>query len=83
MRRFGARLLPVQRVRRARRPIGLRRDLPRFEHKIGCFDTFSDASKRRGAGSDAESIVSMINYVKQNYNGDPARVYATGSSSGA
>ncbi len=56
---------------------------PSSTDKIGCFDTYSDASKRRGAGSDAESIVSMVNYVKQNYNADPARVYATGSSSGA
>ncbi|WP_055588013.1 extracellular catalytic domain type 1 short-chain-length polyhydroxyalkanoate depolymerase, partial [Peterkaempfera griseoplana] len=47
-----------------------------------CFDTWSDAAKHRGGGSDPVSLVSMINYVEQHYNGDPSRVYATGSSSG-
>ncbi|GIJ51433.1 hypothetical protein Val02_83190 [Virgisporangium aliadipatigenens] len=47
-----------------------------------CFDTWSDAAKRRGGGSDPVSLVSMVNYVKQRYGGDPARVFATGSSSG-
>ncbi|GAA1777104.1 extracellular catalytic domain type 1 short-chain-length polyhydroxyalkanoate depolymerase [Luedemannella helvata] len=47
-----------------------------------CFDTWSDASKRRGGGSDPVSIVSMITYVQQTYGGDPNRVFATGSSSG-
>jgi poly(hydroxyalkanoate) depolymerase family esterase len=47
-----------------------------------CFDTWSDAAKRRGGGSDPVSIVSMVNYVQRVYSGDPNRVYATGSSSG-
>lgn len=47
-----------------------------------CFDTWSDAAKRRGGGSDPVSIVSMITYVEQRYGGDPNRVFATGSSSG-
>jgi poly(hydroxyalkanoate) depolymerase family esterase len=47
-----------------------------------CFDTWSDAAKRRGGGSDPVSIASMITYVEQTYNGDPNRVFATGSSSG-
>ncbi|MDQ1295059.1 MAG: hypothetical protein QG608_2944 [Actinomycetota bacterium] len=47
-----------------------------------CFDTWSDAAKRRDGGSDPVSIISMINYVVKQYNGDPARVFATGSSSG-
>jgi poly(hydroxyalkanoate) depolymerase family esterase len=47
-----------------------------------CFDTWSDAAKRRGGGSDPVSIMSMINYVQQTYRGDANRVYATGSSSG-
>ena len=47
-----------------------------------CFDTWSDAAKRRDGGSDPVSIASMINYVEQNYSGDANRVYATGSSSG-
>ncbi|MBQ1016644.1 PHB depolymerase family esterase [Micromonospora sp. D93] len=47
-----------------------------------CFDTWSDAAKRRGGGSDPVSIISMIQYVQQQYAADPDRVYATGSSSG-
>ncbi|MGB3437386.1 MAG: PHB depolymerase family esterase [Actinophytocola sp.] len=47
-----------------------------------CFDTWSDAAKRRGGGSDPVSIVSMVTYAEQTYGGDPNRVYATGSSSG-
>jgi len=47
-----------------------------------CFDTWSDAAKRRGGGSDPVSIVSMVTYVEQQYGGDPNRVFATGSSSG-
>lgn len=47
-----------------------------------CFDTWSDAAKRRGGGSDPVSIVSMVTYVQQRYGGDPNRVFATGSSSG-
>ena len=47
-----------------------------------CFDTWSDAAKRRGGGSDPVSIISMVNYVQRQYGGDPNRVYATGSSSG-
>ncbi len=47
-----------------------------------CFDTWSDAAKRRGGGSDPVSIVSMVAYAERQYGGDPNRVYATGSSSG-
>lgn len=47
-----------------------------------CFDTWSDAAKRRGGGSDPVSIVSMVTHVQQRYSGDANRVYATGSSSG-
>ncbi|MGC4879094.1 PHB depolymerase family esterase [Micromonospora sp. DT43] len=47
-----------------------------------CFDTWSDAAKRRGGGSDPVSIISMVRYAQQQYGADPDRVYATGSSSG-
>lgn len=47
-----------------------------------CFDNWSAASKKRGGGSDPVSIVSMVNYAVKTYGGDPARVFATGSSSG-
>ncbi len=58
---------------------------PSAEQQAGfgkCFDTWSDAAKTRGGGSDPVSIVSMITYTEQHYSGDPNRVYATGSSSG-
>jgi poly(hydroxyalkanoate) depolymerase family esterase len=47
-----------------------------------CFDTWSDASKRRDGGSDPVSIASMVAYAIQQHSGDPERVFATGSSSG-
>ncbi|MFI2666846.1 extracellular catalytic domain type 1 short-chain-length polyhydroxyalkanoate depolymerase [Micromonospora carbonacea] len=47
-----------------------------------CFDTWSDAAKRHDGGSDPVSLVSMVRYAQQQYNADPERVYATGSSSG-
>jgi poly(hydroxyalkanoate) depolymerase family esterase len=47
-----------------------------------CFDTWSEAAKRHGGGSDPVSIVSMVGYAQRQYGGDPNRVYATGSSSG-
>jgi poly(hydroxyalkanoate) depolymerase family esterase len=58
---------------------------PSAEQQAGfgkCFDTWSEAAKRRGGGSDPVSIVSMVNHVQQRYGGDPNRVFATGSSSG-
>jgi poly(hydroxyalkanoate) depolymerase family esterase len=58
---------------------------PSAEQEAGfgkCFDTWSEAAKRRGGGSDPVSIVSMVTYAEQQYGGDPNRVYATGSSSG-
>jgi poly(hydroxyalkanoate) depolymerase family esterase len=58
---------------------------PSAEQQAGfgnCFDTWSDAAKHRGGGSDPVSIVSMVTYVEQHYGGDPSRVFATGSSSG-
>ncbi len=58
---------------------------PSAEQQAGfgkCFDTWSDAAKHRGGGSDPVSIVSMVTYTEQHYGGDPNRVYATGSSSG-
>jgi poly(hydroxyalkanoate) depolymerase family esterase len=47
-----------------------------------CFDTWSDAAKKRNGGSDPVSIMSMVTYVEKTYSGDPNRVFATGSSSG-
>jgi acetylxylan esterase len=48
-----------------------------------CWDVSSPAALRRGGGSDPVGIMSMVDYVKQRYNADPARIFATGTSSGA
>lgn len=48
-----------------------------------CFDVSSPQALRHDGGSDPVGIVSMVNYVKQNRNGDPNRIYVTGASSGA
>jgi acetylxylan esterase len=48
-----------------------------------CFDVSSAQALARNGGSDPVSIMSMITYTEQHYNGDPSRVYVTGASSGA
>lgn len=48
-----------------------------------CFDVSTSQALTRGGGSDPVGIISMVNYVKQNYNVDSTRVFATGVSSGA
>jgi endo-1,4-beta-xylanase len=48
-----------------------------------CFDVYTAQALKRGGGSDPDGIISMVNYTKQKYNVDPARVYTTGFSSGA
>ena len=47
-----------------------------------CFDVWSDESKQRGGGSDPASIASMVDHVLTQHDGDPERVFVTGSSSG-
>ncbi|HET9139136.1 PHB depolymerase family esterase, partial [Actinophytocola sp.] len=48
-----------------------------------CFDVSSPQTLRHNGGSDSLGIVSMVNWTLQRYGGDPARVFATGASSGA
>ncbi|MCW6004152.1 PHB depolymerase family esterase [Micromonospora sp. CPCC 205371] len=48
-----------------------------------CWDVSSASALRRGGGSDPVGLMSMVTYVQQRYNADPARIYATGTSSGA
>jgi poly(hydroxyalkanoate) depolymerase family esterase len=58
---------------------------PSAEQQAGfgnCWDTWSDAAKVRGGGSDPVALDSMITYTEQHYGADPNRVYVTGSSSG-
>ncbi len=49
----------------------------------GCFDVSSSAALTRGGGSDPVGIMSMVNYVLQNYSTDSSQIYVTGVSSGA
>jgi len=48
-----------------------------------CWDVASPQALTRGGGSDPVGIMSMVSYVRQHYNADPDRTYATGTSSGA
>jgi poly(hydroxyalkanoate) depolymerase family esterase len=48
-----------------------------------CFDVSSPQALRRDGGSDPVGLMSMVRYALQHYGGDPARVFVTGTSSGA
>ncbi|GIJ25163.1 hypothetical protein Vqi01_03250 [Micromonospora qiuiae] len=48
-----------------------------------CFDVYTAQALRRGGGSDPVGIMSMVDYVTARYPVDPARIFATGTSSGA
>ncbi|KAI5894374.1 carbohydrate esterase family 1 protein [Schizophyllum commune H4-8] len=49
----------------------------------GCWDVHSDATLTHDAGGDSLGIASMVRYTIDQYGADPARVFATGTSSGA
>ncbi|MFF5114211.1 PHB depolymerase family esterase [Streptosporangium sp. NPDC000509] len=55
---------------------------PSASKKGNCFDSWSAASQVRNGGSDPVSLLSMITYTRQRYNGDANRIYVTGSSAG-
>ncbi|MFJ6154446.1 extracellular catalytic domain type 1 short-chain-length polyhydroxyalkanoate depolymerase [Micromonospora profundi] len=48
-----------------------------------CWDVASPQALRRGGGSDPVGLMSMVDYVRQRYAADPARIFVTGTSSGA
>ncbi|MEU8261886.1 PHB depolymerase family esterase [Micromonospora sp. NPDC048999] len=56
---------------------------PSVTRSSQCFDVSSPQALRRDGGSDPVGIMSMVNYVRQRYNVDPNRIFATGVSSGA
>ncbi len=56
---------------------------PSVTRSGSCFDVSSAQALTRNGGSDPVSIMSMITYTEQHYNGNPGRVYVTGASSGA
>ncbi|TDV56587.1 extracellular catalytic domain type 1 short-chain-length polyhydroxyalkanoate depolymerase [Actinophytocola oryzae] len=55
---------------------------PSASEHDNCFDVWSDAARSRDGGSDPDSIVSMVDYVRARHHADPRRVFATGGSSG-
>jgi poly(hydroxyalkanoate) depolymerase family esterase len=56
---------------------------PETPNMSRCWDVQNAASLTHNGGGDARGIVNMIQYALSTYNGDPARVYAMGFSSGA
>ena len=48
----------------------------------GCWDVHSTADLTHNGGGDGAGIVSMVDYVVQNLNGDVNRVFVAGHSSG-
>ena len=56
---------------------------PSVTRSSQCFDVSSPQALRRGGGSDPVGIMSMVDHVRQRYPVDPARIFATGISSGA
>jgi acetylxylan esterase len=48
-----------------------------------CWNVASPNSLRHEGGGDSMSIANMVRYTLKKYKGDPKRVFATGSSSGA
>ena len=48
----------------------------------GCWDVHSSSVLTHGGGGDASGIISMIDYVVHNKNGDASRVFVAGHSSG-
>ena len=49
----------------------------------GCFDVASTASLTHNGGGDSQTIANMVKYAIDKYGGDPQRVFAVGTSSGA
>jgi poly(hydroxyalkanoate) depolymerase family esterase len=56
---------------------------PSVTRSGSCWDVSSSQALTHNGGSDPVSIMSMITYVEQHYNGNSNRVYVTGASSGA
>ncbi|KAI1074013.1 carbohydrate esterase family 1 protein [Whalleya microplaca] len=55
---------------------------PTTRKDSNCWDVASDATLTNNGGGDSTGLVNMVKYLITKYNADPAKVYATGSSSG-
>ncbi|KAK4220536.1 Alpha/Beta hydrolase protein [Podospora fimiseda] len=49
----------------------------------GCFDVASTATLTHNGGGDSQTIANMVKHAVEKLNGDPNRVFAVGTSSGA
>jgi acetylxylan esterase len=56
---------------------------PRTQRDSSCWDVSSSESTKHDNNGDSHSIANMVRYALKKYSADPARVYATGLSSGA
>ncbi|KAI0867588.1 putative acetyl xylan esterase [Hypoxylon argillaceum] len=56
---------------------------PESPYSGTCWDVSSSAALTHGGGADSSSIVNMVTYTLDKYNGDKSRVFVTGTSSGA
>ncbi|KAK7751665.1 hypothetical protein SLS62_006325 [Diatrype stigma] len=55
---------------------------PSTPNDFQCWDVASKATLTHNGGGDSASLVRMVQYVIDKYNGDPTKVYVTGASSG-
>ncbi|MER5261996.1 PHB depolymerase family esterase [Actinosynnema sp. NPDC002837] len=57
--------------------------VPEATREGRCFDVSTRAGLTRNGGSDSTGIMSMVDWTRQRYNVDPARIVVSGFSSGA
>ncbi|KAI1855228.1 hypothetical protein JX265_006631 [Neoarthrinium moseri] len=55
---------------------------PSSKNDSNCWDVSFPRTLTHDGGGDSEGLSNMVSYLVQKYNADPAKVYATGSSSG-
>lgn len=56
---------------------------PESPYSGTCWDVSSTEALTHNGGADSNSIVNMVSYTLDKYNGDKSRVFVTGTSSGA
>ncbi|KAG8769692.1 hypothetical protein FRC20_003277 [Serendipita sp. 405] len=56
---------------------------PQTPNSDGCWDVHTNETLTHNAGGDSLGIVSAVRWTIQNFNANPSRVYAVGTSSGA
>ena len=56
---------------------------PSSPNRGTCWDVSSTQSLTRNGGGDSNAIANMVKSTLAKYNGDPSKVFVTGSSSGA